>query len=71
MLSPGSLMSIVVVTMLLTVAAPKEMDANLLATAARNAVLALLPKPENGDAAKHPYDAEVKFVGIRAKEEGV
>ena len=61
-------MSVVLVTMLLTVAAPKDMDANLLAVAARNAVLALLPKPENGDADKHLFGAEVKFVGVRAKE---
>jgi hypothetical protein len=61
-------MNIVVVTMLLTVAAPKEMDANLLATAARNAVLLLLPKPENGDATKNPFDAEVKFIGVRDKD---
>lgn len=61
-------MNTVVVTMLLTVTAPKEMDPNLFAAAARNAILALLPRPENGDVAKHPFEADVSFISMRTKE---
>ena len=64
----GFVMGIVLVTMLLTVAAPRVIDAGVLATAARNAVLALLPKAENGNADKNPFDVEVKFIGVRPKE---
>ena len=64
----GFVMGIVLVTMLLTVAAPREIDAGVLATAARNAVLALLPRAQNGNADKIPFDVEVKFIGVRRKE---